>query len=79
VYHLQSDGQTEIKNQWQEAYLGPCINYRQSDWVGWLNLAEFADNNTRSKATGKSLFEIVLWVFTRDFSVTRTHSITRSR
>jgi hypothetical protein len=27
--------------------------------VDWLNLAEFAHNNARSKATGKSLFEIV--------------------
>ncbi|CCO34817.1 Retrotransposable element Tf2 155 kDa protein type 1 [Rhizoctonia solani AG-1 IB] len=59
AYHLQSDGQTEIKNQWLEAYLCPFINHRQSDWVDWLPLAEFAHNNTRSKATGKSPFEIV--------------------
>ncbi|QRW25151.1 Retrotransposable element Tf2 protein [Rhizoctonia solani] len=59
AYHPQSDGQTEIKNQWLEAYLRPFINHRQSDWVDWLPLAEFAHNNARSKATGKSPFEIV--------------------
>ncbi|CCO33777.1 Retrotransposable element Tf2 155 kDa protein type 3 [Rhizoctonia solani AG-1 IB] len=59
AYHPQSDGQTEIKNQWLEAYLRPFINHRQSDWVDWLPLAEFAHNNARSEATGKSPFEIV--------------------
>ncbi|KAF8680576.1 Reverse transcriptase (RNA-dependent DNA polymerase) [Rhizoctonia solani] len=59
AYHPQSDGQTQIKNQWLEAYLRPFINHRQSDWVDWLPLAEFAHNNARSKATGKSPFEIV--------------------
>ncbi|KAF8723489.1 hypothetical protein RHS02_08621, partial [Rhizoctonia solani] len=59
AYHPQSDGQTEIKNQWLEAYLCPFINHRQSDWVDWLPLAEFAHNNARSKATGKLPFEIV--------------------
>ncbi|KAF8711840.1 Chromo (CHRromatin Organization MOdifier) domain, partial [Rhizoctonia solani] len=59
AYHPQSDGQTEIKNQWLEAYLHPFINHRQSEWVDWLPLAEFAHNNARSKATGKSPFEIV--------------------
>ncbi|KAJ1307571.1 hypothetical protein OPQ81_001668 [Rhizoctonia solani] len=54
AYHPQSDGQTEIKNQWLEAYLHPYINHRQSDWVDWLPLAEFAHNNSRSEATGKS-------------------------
>ncbi|CCO34997.1 Retrotransposable element Tf2 155 kDa protein type 2 [Rhizoctonia solani AG-1 IB] len=59
AYHPQSDGQTEIKNQWLEAYLCPLINHRQSDWVDWLPLAEFAHNNARSEATGKSPLEIV--------------------
>jgi transposase InsO family protein len=59
VYHLQSDGQTEIQNPWLVGYLHPFINHRQSDWVNWLSLAEFAHNNARSQATGKSSFEIV--------------------
>ncbi|KAF8669629.1 Reverse transcriptase (RNA-dependent DNA polymerase) [Rhizoctonia solani] len=59
AYHPQSDGPTEIENQWIEAYLCPFINHRQSDWVDWLPLAEFTHNNARSKATGKLPFEIV--------------------
>ncbi|QRW17988.1 Retrotransposable element Tf2 protein [Rhizoctonia solani] len=59
AYHPQSDGQTEIKNQWLEAHLRPFINHRQSDWVDWLPPAEFAHNNARSEATGKLPFEIV--------------------
>ncbi|KAF8698387.1 hypothetical protein RHS03_07562, partial [Rhizoctonia solani] len=59
AYHPQSDGQTEIKNQWLQAYLHPFIDHIQSDWVDWLPLAEFAHNNARSKATGKLPFEIV--------------------
>ncbi|KAF8684225.1 Chromo (CHRromatin Organization MOdifier) domain [Rhizoctonia solani] len=58
AYHPQSDGQTEIKNQWLEAYLRPFVNHRQSDWVDWLPLAEFAHNNARSGATGKLPFEM---------------------
>ncbi|CEL56626.1 Retrotransposable element Tf2 155 kDa protein type 1 OS=Schizosaccharomyces pombe (strain 972 / ATCC 24843) GN=Tf2-1 PE=4 SV=1 [Rhizoctonia solani AG-1 IB] len=59
TYHLQYDVHTEIKNQWLEAYLRPFINHRQSNWVDWLPLAEFAHNNAKNKATGKSPFEIV--------------------
>ncbi|KAJ1306587.1 hypothetical protein OPQ81_007587 [Rhizoctonia solani] len=59
AYHPQSDGQTEIKNQWLKEYLCPYINHRQSDWVEWLPLAEFAHHNSRSGATGKSPFEII--------------------
>ncbi|CCO29574.1 Retrotransposable element Tf2 155 kDa protein type 3 [Rhizoctonia solani AG-1 IB] len=32
---------------------------QQSNWVDWLPLAEFAHNNAKNKATGKSPFEIV--------------------
>ncbi|CCO31558.1 Transposon Ty3-I Gag-Pol polyprotein AltName: Full=Gag3-Pol3 [Rhizoctonia solani AG-1 IB] len=48
AYHPQSDGQTEIKNQWLESYLRPFINHRQSDWVEWLPFAVFAPNNAKS-------------------------------
>ncbi|QRW21855.1 Retrotransposable element Tf2 protein [Rhizoctonia solani] len=59
AYHPQSDGQTEIRNQWLEAYLCPFIHHRLSDWVDWLPLAEFAHNNARSEATAKLPIEIV--------------------
>ncbi|QRW20006.1 Retrotransposable element Tf2 protein [Rhizoctonia solani] len=51
AYQPQSDGQTEIENQWIEAYLCPSMNHRQSDWVDWLPLAAFAHNNARSKGS----------------------------
>ncbi|CEL56624.1 hypothetical protein RSOLAG1IB_07949 [Rhizoctonia solani AG-1 IB] len=59
AYHPQSDVQTEVKDQWLEFYLHLFINHRQSNWVDWLPLPEFAHKNAKGKATGKSPFEIV--------------------
>ncbi|KAF8759764.1 hypothetical protein RHS01_02206 [Rhizoctonia solani] len=59
IWKLHGTPKRTIKNQWLEAYLRPFINHRQSDWVDWLPLAEFAHNHARSKATGKLPFEIV--------------------
>ncbi|KAB5587603.1 Retrotransposable element Tf2 [Ceratobasidium theobromae] len=59
AYHPQSDGQSEIKNQWLEGYLHAYVNHKQTDWSEWLPIAEFCHNNSRSEATGKSPFEIV--------------------
>ncbi|KAB5587482.1 Retrotransposable element Tf2 [Ceratobasidium theobromae] len=59
AYHPQSDGQSEIKNQWLEGYLRAYVNHKQTDWSEWLPIAEFCHNNSRSEATGKSPFDIV--------------------
>ena len=56
AYHPETDGQTERINAWVEQYLRIYINHRQSDWVEWLSIVEFAHNQTSSSATTFSPF-----------------------
>ncbi|QRW26386.1 Retrotransposable element Tf2 protein [Rhizoctonia solani] len=59
AYHLGSDGQMERVNWFIEFYLHSYVAADHSDWAMWLPLAEYAYNNTRHTATGKTLFELV--------------------
>ena len=56
VFHLQTNGQTERQNQTLEHYLHCYVNYRQDDWVDWLEQAEFTYNNTTHTSTGMTPF-----------------------
>ena len=56
AYHPETDGQTKRINAWVEQYLCIYINHRQSDWVKWLSIVEFAQNQTSSSATTFSPF-----------------------
>ena len=56
AYHLETDGQTKRINAWIEQYLRIYINHRQSNWVEWLSIAEFAHNQTFFSATTFSPF-----------------------
>ena len=56
AFHPQTDGQTERANQDVERQLRTYCNYMQDDWLNWLPMAEFADNNAVSAATGLSPF-----------------------
>jgi transposase InsO family protein len=56
AFHPQTDGQTERLNQTVEAYLRAFVNQEQDDWVGLLPMAEFAYNNSATRATGISPF-----------------------
>lgn len=56
AYHPESDGQTEIVNAGMEQYLRSYCSFYQDDWVDWLPLAEFAQNNHTSETTGVSPF-----------------------
>ena len=56
AYHPQTDGQTKCLNQEVEKYLRIFVNNRQDDWADWLSLAEFAQNNKITSATGFSPF-----------------------
>ncbi|KAF8751559.1 hypothetical protein RHS01_08346 [Rhizoctonia solani] len=59
AYHPESDGQTERVNQFIEFYLRSYVAANHSDWAAWLPLAEYAYNNAKHGATGKSPFELV--------------------
>ena len=56
AYHPETDGQTERVNAWVEQYLQIYINHRQTNWVEWLAIAEFAHNQTSTSTTKYSLF-----------------------
>jgi hypothetical protein len=58
AHRAQSDGQTERANKIIEAFLRSYVNYTQDDWEEWLDLAEFAMNNSVSEAHGMTPFFI---------------------
>jgi hypothetical protein len=58
AYHPQTDGQTERANAGIEQYLRLFCNYRQTDWVEWLAMAEFTHNDHVNRSTGKTPFEL---------------------
>ena len=57
AYHPQTDGQTEVVNQWLETYLRMYVTYDQLNWSTLLGQAEFCYNSTPHTATGISPFE----------------------
>ncbi|QRW23686.1 Retrotransposable element Tf2 protein [Rhizoctonia solani] len=59
AYHPESDGQTERVNQFIEFYLRSYVAADHLDWASWLPLAEYAYNNAKHSATGKTPFELV--------------------
>jgi hypothetical protein len=56
AYHPETDGQSEIVNSATNRYLRAFTNFFQDDWVDWLPLAEFAQNNQVNETTGVSPF-----------------------
>jgi len=50
AYHPQPDGQTERVNQVLRGYLRIFVNYDQDDWYHLLPLAEYAYNNSVTRA-----------------------------
>jgi hypothetical protein len=56
AFHPQTDGQTERINQEIEQYLHLFVNHRQSDWVNWLPMVEFAYNNHMQSSTKSTPF-----------------------
>ncbi|QRW20625.1 Retrotransposable element Tf2 protein [Rhizoctonia solani] len=59
AYHLELDGQTERVNQFIEFYLRSYVAADHLDWAMWLPLVEYAYNNAKHAATGKTPFELV--------------------
>ena len=60
VFHPRTDGQSEQTNQKLEQFLRFYTNTRQSNWVQFLSLAEFAFNSWRNESTKKSPFEVLM-------------------
>ena len=58
AYHPQTDRQTERVNQEIGTFLRHYINYQQDNWTEWLAAAEFAYNDKKHAATGKTPFEL---------------------
>ncbi|KAF8748123.1 hypothetical protein RHS01_11031 [Rhizoctonia solani] len=59
AYHPESNGQTERVNQFIKFYLRSYVAADHLDWATWLPLAEYAYNNAKHSATGKTPFELV--------------------
>ena len=56
AFHPETDGQTEIANQWLEQYLRAYVDYLQEDWAKYIASAEFCANDIKSATTGITAF-----------------------
>jgi transposase InsO family protein len=56
AYHPQTDGQSERANRTLEEYLRHFLSPRQDDWDEYLDLAEFAINDSVNPSTGYTPF-----------------------
>ena len=78
-YHPQTDGQTEIVNQWLEQYLRLYSDFEQSNWSGLLPVAELCYNTTVHSSTGVSPIRALTGLDPRtSFSKTPDPNETRS-
>ena len=50
----QTDGQTEIINQYIDQRLRPFMNYYQDDWSRWLPIIDFAHASLNYESIGQS-------------------------
>lgn len=56
AFHPQTDGQSERANRTLEEYLRHFVNPRQDNWHEFLDLAEFAINDSVNPSTGYSAY-----------------------
>ena len=56
AFHPQTDGQSERANRTLEEILRHFVSPRQDDWDDWLDLAEYAINDSVNPSTGYSPF-----------------------
>jgi hypothetical protein len=55
--HPQTDGQTEIVNQYFDQRLRPYINYYQDDWDKWVAIIDYQQASLWHETTGQSPFQ----------------------
>ena len=60
MFHPQTDGLSERKNQWVEQYLRLVTSAAPKDWTQWLALAMAVHNNRKNSTTGLSPNQIIL-------------------
>ena len=60
VFHPQTDGLSERKNQWVEQYLRLVTSASLNDWTHWMALATAVHNNRRNSTTSLSPNQILL-------------------
>ena len=60
VFHPQTDGLSECKNQWVEQYLHLVTSAIPKDWDRWLTTVSAVHNNRRNQTTGLSPNQILI-------------------
>jgi len=60
VFHPQTDGLSEQKNQWVEQYLRLVANAQQGDWSQWLTVASAVHNDHVNSTLGVTPIEALL-------------------
>ena len=60
MFHPQTDGLTECKNQWVEQYICLYTSARQDDWEAWLPIMTFMHNQWPNATTKCSPHEVLL-------------------
>ena len=60
VFHPQTDGLLERKNQWVKQYLRIVTSANPQDWTQWLALASVVHNNRKNTTTRLSPNQILL-------------------
>jgi hypothetical protein len=55
-FHPQTDGHTEIRNDWLATALRNYVNYYQNDWDRFLHVVEYGINDTKNSSTGYTPF-----------------------
>jgi transposase InsO family protein len=59
AYHPQTDGQTEIMNQYMDQRLRPFVNYYQDNWAELLPMMDYAQFTLEHSSIGMSGFELI--------------------
>ena len=68
-HHSETDGQMECFNQKVKIELWFYVNHLQNNWVCWLSIVEFADNNAVNKSIKMTSF-----YFNKGFSLCMSFS-----
>jgi hypothetical protein len=58
--HPQTDGQTEVMNQHLETMLRAYVHHDQTEWAAWLDILQFAYNNSTHSSHKSKPAELLL-------------------